>query len=58
MNEEITKAQEVLIKVKIREHEEKRIPIKVSRNTTIMMRPNPTREDIQAKIKKFNKPSR
>lgn len=58
MNEEITKAQAVLNQVKAREKEEKLIPIKVARNTTVMMHPDSTREDIQSKIKKFNKSAR
>lgn len=55
MNEEITKAQAALTRMKIREQEKKLIPIKVARNMTIMMSPNATVNEIQSKIKQYKK---
>lgn len=53
--EEKGKAHEILRDMKKREQKLKLIPIKVARNTFVMMSPNATREEIQAKIKLYNK---
>lgn len=53
MNEEITKAQSALRLVKKRELEEKKVAIPVNRNTSVMMKPNASREEIQAKINQY-----
>lgn len=55
MNEELTKAQASLIQMKKREDSLHLIPIRVARNTTVMMSPKSTPQDIQTKIKQYRK---
>lgn len=49
------KAHELLFEAKKRENKLGFIPIKVARNTTIMMSPNATVNEIQSKIKQYKK---
>lgn len=53
--EEKGKAHELLREMKKREQKLKLIPIQVAKNLKVMMSPNATREEIQAKIKLYNK---
>lgn len=55
MNEELTKAQPPLIEAKKREEAQHLIPVRVAKNTTIMMSPKLTDKQIQAKIKQYRK---
>lgn len=49
------KAHELLREVKKQEEKSGYIPIRVARNTTIMMSPNATKKEIEAKIKQHQK---
>lgn len=53
--EEKGKAHELLRDMKKREQKLSLIPIRVARNTTIMMSPNATKKEIEAKIKQYQK---
>lgn len=54
--EALSKDQALLRKVKAREAAAGLIQIKVGKNKFVMMSPNATPKEIQAKIKKHNKP--